>query len=762
MKIDESRKTLKDADRSSNRLNFSIRSESVNEEERSVEVILATESRVLVYDRMNNRPIEEVLLMDGMEQVPHMPLLDDHSRWSIDDVFGSVDNVRVENGNLACRFVFADLRELQDDNEAKRIERAWLKVKQGHQKNVSVGYRVKQSQTIQSGQTAIVMGRSFTAGEYPLRVCTSWKPNEGSLTVIGADGNSHIRKEHETMNKKLISFLQKNGLRSDATISESWEFLSGLEGQVRKDAEQLIDENHDVIPEDFKRSEEANGDQSETNPEPKKPVNQTLRSDSGSQSPDLKNQVQDAIRSERTRVAEIQETFRKAGVNNPELMQRAINEEWTAAQTALELLPMVRSHYQSDNENYSQGPAIHSSRQADINGLSAALMLRSGVALDNPVFESSYSRRSEIPSAFRRSINDPERQKALELGHRYEDLSLVDLCRMALQVTGQTPAIDRTEMIRQAVSSSQVASIFTTNVSAMVLASYVDAEDSTMQWTTSADVGNFQTNERHTMGKTGPLTRHGRGAEADHMDLDSSKEEYKIARYSGQMFMDEMDIIDDRLSALDSTTPDEMGLAARQLRPDLVYAELLANSNLNATSRALFNATDANLFTGGGSALGLAGLSAGVTAIQKQRIKNRPLNLALKFVLVPADLRLTLMQLLRSVEIRESASANGTYNVLGNLGLVGISDDRLGVNGVVHPETGVRYTGTAINWFAAAQPGVSGAKTIEVGYLRGTARAPQINSWVENRGKWGIGFAVKMDIGAKPLDFRAMQKHAGT
>lgn len=749
-KLEESRKKLKDEDRSSNRLNFEIRSESVNENDRSVEVVLATESRVMVYDRMAGRPIEEILLMEGMETVLHLPLLNDHSRWSIDDVFGSVDNIRVENGNLVCRFVFADLRELEDDQEAKRIERAWLKVKQGHQKNVSVGYRVKESQLIQSGQTSVVMGRSYTAGEYPLRVCTNWKPNEGSLTVVGADYNSHIRKEQEQMNKKLFSHLIAAGMRSDATVSDAWKFLSELKGETRTLADQLIDTETDQVPQDFQRSQE-------TQEKPAKESAEQARKDSD----DLSAKVQDAIRSERTRVAEIQDTFRKAGINNPDLMQRAINEEWTTSQTALELLPMVRSHYQSENENYSS-PAIHANRQVDINALAAGLMLRSGVALDSPIFESSFSRKSQIPSVFMRSVNDPERQKAMELGHRYEDMSLVDFCRMALQIVGQTPAADRQQMIRQAVSSSQVASIFTTNVSAQVLASYIDAEDTTLQWTTSADVANFQSNERHTMGKTGPLKRHGRGGEADHMDLDSSVEEYKIARYSGQMFLDEMDIIDDRLGALDSTSPDEMGLAARQLRPDLVYAELFANSNLNATGRALFNTTDSNLFTGGGSALGLAGLSAGVTAIQKQRIKNRPLNLALKFVLVPADLRLLLMQLLNSVEIREAAAASGTTNVIGNLGLIGISDDRLGVNGVVHPVTGVRYNGTAINWYAAAQPGVSGAKTIEVGYLRGTGRAPQINSWIENRGKWGIGFAVKMDIGAKPLDFRALQRHAGT
>jgi hypothetical protein len=440
-------------------------------------------------------------------------------------------------------------------------------------------------------------------------------------------------------------------------------------------------------------------------------------------------------------------------------MTRAINENWTPQQTAQELLPMVRSHYQSSgNEGGHVG--IHSVRQADSVGLAAALMLREGVALDHPVFESQYAR--SLPQELRANINSQKRQQALEIAHRYDDLSLVDICRMGLQMAGQAVPANRQEMVRSAINTSQVQSIFTTNISAMVLAAYMDAEDTTMEWTTSSDVANFQTNERHGVGKYGPLKKHGRGGKADAMDVDANVEEYKIARYSGQVFTDEQDIIDDRLNALSSVTPSDMGLAARQLRADLVYAELLANANL-ADGVALFHAAShGNLFTTSASALGFASLSTAVTAIKKQRIKGRPLNLSLKYLLVPADLMLLAERLTMSAEIRESVAANGTANVLSRKGLIPIADDRLGLNGVTHPSTGVHYAGTAINWFAACQPGVNGARTIEVGYLRGTGRAPQINSWVENRGQWGIGHAVKMDIGAKPLDFRCLQKHVGS
>ena len=92
------------------------------------------------------------------------------------------------------------------------------------------------------------------------------------------------------------------------------------------------------------------------------------------------------------------------------------------------------------------------------------------------------------------------------------------------------------------------------------------------------------------MGKFGSLTKHGRGGTADDLATSDSKEEYKIARYSGKFTVDEMDIIDDRFGAIEGSTPSEIGNAARALRPDLVYAILLANAALVDTG-LLFNNT---------------------------------------------------------------------------------------------------------------------------------------------------------------------------
>jgi hypothetical protein len=187
-----------------------------------------------------------------------------------------------------------------------------------------------------------------------------------------------------------------------------------------------------------------------------------------------------------------------------------------------------------------------------------------------------------------------------------------------------------------------------------------------------------------------------------------------------------------------------MGLTAAQLRPNLVYGIVLENATLDVDGVALFDSsTHANYAaasSGAGGPLAADSLQAAIVAMAKQRINGRVLNIKPRFLIVPQDLKFTAGILLKSAERIISTSDGGTYNPLKELEINLVVDD----------------------WVLAARPGEEGAKTIEVGYLRGTGRAPRIRSFVLDKGQWGIGWDVSMDIGAKALDFRAMYKAKGS
>ena len=204
---------------------------TINDEKRTVDVIVATETPVLRYD-FENEFYMEVLDMAGchLELVKdgQIPLLMAHdSHGDINAQLGSTNNLRVEEGKLVGTRHFSIT-----------ADKAWTMTKEGHLNRQSVGYLVHDYVDIQAGKKLEVNGRVWEAEEdLPLRVVTSWEPIEDSIVHVPADRNAGLReqtiprnpagakqnpkaregKEHK-MNKTLKAFaIRRYALAADAT-----------------------------------------------------------------------------------------------------------------------------------------------------------------------------------------------------------------------------------------------------------------------------------------------------------------------------------------------------------------------------------------------------------------------------------------------------------------------------------------------------------------------------------------------------------------
>lgn len=788
-----------------------LRADSINESQRSIDAVLATENPVTVYDWNSRQTVDEVLVMKGCEIPSRIHLLDNHQRWSNDDVFGSISDIRVEGSTLVCRLNFADMAGFEDDDQARRIERAWTKVKQRHLREVSVGYRVLDYVTIPTGESQVVAGRKYTAGNRPLRIATKWLPREGSLTPVAADAAATTRKEEDM--DPLRRYLVGIGLRADATMTEIWSFVEGLtDGQQRGEVQKILDQSTNLTPPQSVRtameswetaaptgqrnggsaaaddgaqsqSSQSQSSQSAAQQDSQAPSNgqrsaagQTVVGRTGdtadSAGQDVESMVRNQIATERSRVTDITRMFADNGVDNDALQQRAISEGWNTARVAQEILPMVRQRSSQPLDNTGH-IGIHSrSDQSNMQALALAVMVRNGTDLDNPIFERSHVGARFNPNGDGRTpgsvlaldVNHEDRQRAMEEAHRIAARysSLVDLCELGLRASGRPVPHNRDEMVRAALSSSAVQGMFTTDVNARLLGSYATAEDTTQGWCRSEDRDDFKANTGHTMGKFNGLTIHSSGKTADDMDTDSESYSYRLYRFSGKFTLDEMDIINDRFGGLEQMSPEDMGASAAEIRPNMVYALLLSNPTFNGT--ALFHTDRNNIFTGAADAFGLTSLTNARAQMAKQRIRERILNLRLRYVLAPWELEGTIDQLFNSIEVRDTTASKiyGTTNPTAGKGFRKVLDDRLSAAGVVDPVSGTKYTGTATNWYGTAVPGEAGAKTIVVGYRRGTGRMPQLRSYALSQGQWGVGWDINMDIGSGFEDYRGIQKHSGT
>lgn len=170
---------------------LSLRSESVNEENRTFEAVVATESPVVVYDNRSHRIIEEVLVASGGEFPDRIVMLDDHQRWSgVNSVIGSAHSFRRQGD----RWIGVGQVGRGVEGNPYR-EQLWQDVLDGHIRAVSIGYRVSNYVDIPAGQKQRIEGKVYEAGEETLRISTKWRAHELSLTPIGADSEALIRSQ---------------------------------------------------------------------------------------------------------------------------------------------------------------------------------------------------------------------------------------------------------------------------------------------------------------------------------------------------------------------------------------------------------------------------------------------------------------------------------------------------------------------------------------------------------------------------------------
>lgn len=604
--------------------------------------------------------------------------------------------------------------------------------KNGFPWQASIGASIVGSASfIDEGETVEANGRKFKG---PLIMVRKSVLGEISFVALGADGNTSA---------KIAAQAASNTTEVVDMTFEKWLEAKGF------DIDELSDGQRSTLQAAF------DAEQSATQDPPADPP-----SDPPADPVDTQAVIAErrrAIAAEQSRVdsitaicAEFDGPQITVNENQVSLSAHAIREGWDVDRTR------TQAELQQLRASRPQGPAIHSrshESSCTLQAMQGAMVLRAGNTLDNPHYRTAQAIAIGIPSWMQRDINDDTRQQIMEAAHAFSDMSMLDVCREACRIDGSNPGSGRSSIIQAAMSGATLATVFTTNVNARVLATYMEAGDFTQGWVAETDVADFKSNDRFRMVKGPALAKLPRGKTAEHATRSDVNESYSIARYAKQFVVDEQDVIDDSFNAL-SDVPREMGLAAARLRPDLIASIMLANAVLGADSVALFdNATHGNLDTG--SALAAATMKIGISAVETQQENSVNLELNVTHLIVPSTLRFTAHQLLNSA-VTNADTADGNINPLAGENIALRSTSRL-ENGVTDPRDGTVHTGANNDWYLAAANG----HTMEVGYLRGTGRAPQVRSFTLSEGQWGLGWDVNMDIGAIPLDFRALYKGEG-
>lgn len=670
---------------------------TLNEQAKTVGVILATEAPVPVYDWDYGR-VDEVLLMSGVEIPPsgQVPMLDSHNRWSVDAQIGSLRALSVQGDALYAEAHFSST-----------AEDAFTLVREGHLTDISVGYRVIERVFVPENTTQTIAGKAFTG---PIKVVTRWEVKEGSFTPIGADKNAKTRAA--------------TGAEQGAVPPETPEIRNGQSpsssfGQTREENPmpdvnttaqgRAENQNAPAAPAQPQNNVAASAPADTTRSESTPPV--TPPRATGTDAPPAPSA--ESAQSIRAEVAEIMMLGRMH--NCHELAEQAIRGGVSLDQFRAQAL----EHIAQRSAQHAPGHMPHTEMGRDENekfrsAVSDALCMRAG---------SQYAPKQAAAGA-----------------EQFRGYTLRELARECLRRSGVSIPHDPMEMIGRAftVSTSDFPNILADTMHKAVLSGAKEAPETFEAWTGESNANDFRQHTGVDLNAFSGLDLVPEGREYTTGQISDKGIRYAVATYGKLFPLTRQMIINDDLNAF-TQIPAAMGRAAMRTCGNAVYSLLLENPQL-ADGIALFAAGRNNL-AATGSKITVDSYSEAVTAMGTHTgDQGEVLNITPAFMIVPVARKAEARILLNSQMIGTQAAPNQVNPWQGDV--TPVVEGRLDV-----------VSGKP--WFLAGQKGWA----INVAWLFGnkTPRVEQRQGWTVD----GVEHKVSLDFGAYVQDPAALFKNPG-
>jgi hypothetical protein len=328
--------------------------------------------------------------------------------------------------------------------------------------------------------------------------------------------------------------------------------------------------------------------------------------------------------------------------------------------------------------------------------------------------------------------------------------SLRELAREALRVAGQSTRGHVLEMTGRAMTVSDLPNILANVANKSLFVGWETQEESWKTWAGVDTAPDFKAGEVSRPSEASNLDEVPEHGQYQYGKYTDAKETYQIATYGKLFAITRQTIINDDLGAL-SRIPTMHGEAASRKVGDVVYAVLTANAAMG-DGVALFATGHSNyVANGSGAAPGNATIAAGILAMgtQKDLQGLRRLNIRPRFLIAPKALEggtevfLTSFQFSdHSTVATDSTFASTRTNPYAGSYFTRVYDSRLDDS-------------DAAAWFLAADKG----KTVVAFFLNGVTEP-----YLEQQSGWtvdGTEFKVRIDVGAKAIDWKGLYQNDG-
>lgn len=615
-----------------------VRKDTVNEAERTVEVVWTTEHPVRRYSWDEGYYMEvlscdpKAIRMDRFRS--GMSLLDSHDNWSMANRLGTVipESVRIEGkkGYATVKFSRSELAEtlFQD-------------LLDGHPIPISVGYRIHKFEKAEGSDKAL-----------PTLRATDWEPLEISAVPIPADPNAYSRSDSDRKRddsyevvlirqddseddnpsaKRHTKETPMNKREAAKTLKgKELEFLALGAGLVRNENEtdeqlskRLLEayDAEDRVRAEAEAASQRSAQQTQQNEQTRNEQTQPV---AGLSAADVDAAVRAAQENERKRADEICSLARSANVaETDDVVRTAISKGHTMDQFRADLVDhLIKREEKSPTFPISSTRGMRDARETTRGLMVNALMHR---------------------SALTPKLEDGARQ--------YAAMSMVDVARELLMQRGEDWRGAPIEIVKRSLHSTSDFPIILGEITRQVMmnAYTLEQEQNTFQLIATRNV---MTDLREVkvleMGNGPELEELTEKGEYKRGTIKESQEGFSIRHFGKILGLTEAMIINDQLGAFAKVIAN-WGRVVARLEGNIVWSVVLDNMKLKSDQKELFHADHGNL-AAAGTALTEAELIKGRTAFRKQKdIDGQQISIAPTYLFVGTDNEVPAQKLIQGI-----------------------------------------------------------------------------------------------------------------
>jgi hypothetical protein len=688
---------------------------TLNAEARTVEVTWTVAGSVVRRQSIWEDAFDEELVVseDAIDMARlssgKAPLLATHQAGNLDAVVGVVEEAWLigpkgrQEGRARVRF-----------SKRAEVEPLVADIADGILRNVSVGYSVQE------------WTKTERKGDVPLMRATRWNPMEISLVPIGADPGARVRGEH--------------GMYPCRVLVHEESTMKGQPADQAAEQAAIVDDVRAADPKPVQPAETpVQPPQPVPPPEPPAPPVRSLVTDTASA---VADEVRAAVQAERERMSAIRAAARS--VDLPEAdADKLIADGVEIGEAKGRILDMLAGRQ----------------RGTDVRNQHISITRDEGETLGQALTQGLLARSH--PGRKGCEVTDLVRERGTH------QMSLTDVAREILEFHGiRTRGVPVRELVGQAFGlthtrfnsgmhhTSDFANVLTGVLYTTLRDEYALAEPTYTAWASRATLQDYRPTNRVQLFGASRLKKVNEHGEYQRGTLTDGKESYQLVKYGEIIGITREIIINDYLGVF-NRIPRALALAARSLESDIVYSILLANAAM-ADGTALFHANHANLGTTGVISATTIGEIMTLMATQVDPNSGSPFNFLPSYLLVPPAIR-PAADTFVSGTFMPVTVATAVPAYMRNLTVVTEARLQTGITLSTEPDVDTTYAGSATTYFAVANPGQ--VDTVEYAYLEGSE-----GLYTEQRQGFdmdGVETKVRLDFGAKALDWRGMAKNVG-